>query len=413
MTADITILGAGIVGICTGLSLIERGTSVHLIDRSEPGQATSFGNAGVISPWSIVPQSVPGLWKKIPGWLIDPVGPVALKPSYLPRLAGWGLRFLAQGSEARVRAVSAAMDTLNSDCITLYRHHLNGTGQENLIRDSYYIHAFRNADEARLDTLDNVLRRSAGADVDRVDGPTLRELEPHLAEDFKAAIVIKGQARALSPGQIGTALAEKFKRLGGTIEQSTVRAILPQEDGAWRYITETGEHTAQKLILAMGVWSAELLKPLGIRIPLEAERGYHVNFTDPGISLNNSIMDVDMKFVASSMNDGLRVAGTAEFAGLDAPPNQKRAKGLVKLASRLSPDLNADSYTTWSGQRPSLPDSLPCIGTFDGFPNLVAAFGHSHWGLMMAPKTGRIVADIATDTPMNIDLSPYRPNRFS
>ncbi|WP_299788336.1 FAD-dependent oxidoreductase [uncultured Marivita sp.] len=413
MTTDITILGAGIVGICTGLSLIERGASVRLIDRSEPGQATSFGNAGVISPWSIVPQSVPGLWKKIPGWLIDPLGPVSVKPSYLPRFAGWGLTFLAQGSEARVRAVSAAMDTLNSDCITLYRHHLNGTGQEHLVRDSYYIHAFRNADEARLDTLDNELRRSAGADVERIDGPTLLELEPHLTEDFKAAIVIKGQARALSPGQIGTALAEKFKRLGGTIEQANVRAILPQEDGAWRYVTDTGEHTAQKLIVAMGAWSAELLKPLGIRIPLEAERGYHVNFTDPGISLNNSIMDVDMKFVASSMNDGLRVAGTAEFAGLDAPPNEKRAKGLVKLASRLSPDLNADAYTTWSGQRPSLPDSLPCIGTFDGFPNLIAAFGHSHWGLMMAPKTGRIVADIATNTPMNIDLSPYKPNRFS
>lgn len=105
MTANITILGAGIVGICTGLSLIERGASVRLIDRSEPGQATSFGNAGVISPWSIVPQSVPSLWKKIPGWLIDPLGPVSVKPTYLPRLASWGLRFLAQGKENRVREV--------------------------------------------------------------------------------------------------------------------------------------------------------------------------------------------------------------------------------------------------------------------------------------------------------------------
>lgn len=305
------------------------------------------------------------------------------------------------------------MDTLNRDCITLYRHHLNGTGHEDLVRDSYYIHAFRDPDAASLDTLDNQLRRSAGADVERVDGTTLRQLEPHLSDAFEAAIVIKGQARALSPGRIGAVLAEKFQRLGGTIEQATVRAILPLEDGGWRYVTDTGDHTAEKLVLAMGAWSAELLKPLGIRIPLEAERGYHVNFTEPGISLNNSIMDVDMKFVASSMEDGLRVAGTAEFAGLDAPPNDKRIKGLVKLASKLSPDLNAGAYTTWSGQRPSLPDSLPCIGTFVGFPNLIAAFGHSHWGLMMAPKTGRIVADIATGTAMNIDLSPYAPNRFS
>ncbi|MFP7569453.1 NAD(P)/FAD-dependent oxidoreductase [Marivita sp. S2033] len=412
MERDVTVLGAGIVGICTALSLIERGLNVRLVDRGDPGQATSFGNAGVISPWSIVPQSMPGVWKKIPGWLMDPLGPVSIKPSYLPQLTGWGLRFLAQGKRERVREISAAMDTLNHDCISLYRHHLAGTGHESLIRDSCYIHAFRDGNAARLDSFDNELRRAAGADLERVDGNTLREIEPALSEEFEAAIVIKGQARALAPGRIGEVLFDKFKDLGGVFSSATVHGIQPMEAGGWRYVTDDGEHTASKLVMAMGVWSAELLRPLGIKVPLQSERGYHVTFTEPGITLNNSIMDVDMKFVASSMEDGLRVAGTAEFAGLDSPINEKRLAGLVTLAGKLSPDLNANAFTKWSGQRPSLPDSLPCIGEFDGFPDLIAAFGHSHYGLMMAPKTGRIVAELAAGGRPNIDLSPYRPNRF-
>ena len=412
MTPHVTVLGAGIVGICTGLSLLERGASVRLIDRGDPGQETSFGNAGVISPWSIVPQAMPGVWKKIPGWLIDPLGPVSVRPSYLPRLARWGLRFLAHGTEARVRDISAAMDILNRDCVTLYRHHLRGTGQEDLVRDSYYIHAYREAKGARLETLDNQLRLAAGADLERADAHRLRELEPDLSPEFKSAIVIKGQARALSPGRIGQALSEKFRKMGGEIERATVQSIAPLESGGWRYVTEHGEYTVPKLVLAMGVWSAELLKPLGIRIPLESERGYHVNFTAPGITLNHSIMDVDMKFVASSMQDGVRVAGTAEFGGLDAPASERRSAGLVTLAGRLSPGLNTEAYTTWSGQRPSLPDSLPCLGEIDGFPGLITAFGHSHWGLMMAPKTGQIVADLATGARTNLDLSPFKPNRF-
>ena len=412
MKPDVTVLGAGIVGICTGLSLIERGLRVRLVDRGDPGQATSFGNAGVISPWSIVPQSMPGLWMKIPGWLLDPLGPVSIKPSYLPKLTGWGLKFLAQGREGRVREISAAMDVLNHDCISLYRYHLSGTGHEDLIRDSFYIHAFRDGSQACLDTLDNQLRREVGSELERVNGPELREIEPALTDEFEAAILIKGQARTISPGRVGQVLCDKFRQMGGEVEQATVRRITPLETGEWRYETGQGAFTTPKLVLSMGVWSAELLKPLGIRIPLQSERGYHINFTSPGITLNNSIMDVDMKFVASSMEDGLRVAGTAEFAGLDSPVNQKRAQGLMKLARKLSPDLKSDEYTIWSGQRPSLPDSLPCIGEIDGFPNLVTAFGHSHYGLMMAPKTGRIVADIVSRTLANIDLSPYRPTRF-
>ena len=409
---DVTVLGAGIVGICSALSLAERGLKVRLIDRDAPGQATSFGNAGIISPWSIVPQSMPGLWKKVPGWLLDPLGPVTVKPSYLPRLAHWGLRFLYEGRADRIDHISDAMDLLNRDCVDLFRQHLSGTGHEDLIQDSFYVHAFRNAEGANIESVDYRMRRDKGANIERIDAADLRDLEPALTHDFKAAILIKGQARALSPGRIGTVLADKFRSMGGEILNQTVRAILPAESGGWRYVTDAGQETVPKLVLAMGVWSAELLKPLGIHIPIQSERGYHVSFPNPGVALNNSVMDMDMKFVASLMEDGLRVAGTAEFAGLDAPINQKRLDGLVQLARQLLPDLKSDDYSTWSGQRPSLPDSLPCIGEIDGFPGLITAFGHSHYGLMMAPKTGRLVADIASGLSANHDLTPFLPQRY-
>ena len=198
--------------------------------------------------------------------------------------------------------------------------------------------------------------------------------------------------------------------MGGQVRRMAVQS-LHRTEGEWLCRTDQGDLRAAKLVLAMGVWSARLLRPLGIRIPVEAERGYHVCFTDPGISFTHSVMDAEMKFVASSMSDGLRVAGTAEFAGLDAPINDKRLAGLISLARRISPDLRAEAHTTWSGQRPSLPDSLPCIGEIEGFPGLIAAFGHSHYGLMMAPKTGELVADIATGRAANIDLSSYLATR--
>ncbi len=409
---DVTVLGAGIVGICSALSLAEKGFRVRLVDRDAPGQATSAGNAGIISPWSVVPQSMPGLWKHVPGWLMDPLGPVTIKPTYLPRVALWGLRFLYEGRASRVSEIANAMDLLNRDCVSLFRQHLQGTGHENLVTDSYYVHAFRDPKGGNLDALDYVIRREKGADIERIGADELRREEPALSPDFKSAILIKGQARATSPGRIGAVLAEKFQAMGGEIIRQEVKAILPQEGGGWQYTTDVGSEFTPKLVLAMGVWSAELLKPLGIRIPMQAERGYHVSFCAPGVSLNHSVMDMDMKFVASSMEEGLRVAGTAEFAGLDAPVNEKRLKGLTKLAGRMLPDLNAAEFTTWSGQRPSLPDSLPCIGEIDGFPDLIGAFGHSHYGLMMAPKTGRIVADLIDNTISNTDLSPYRVRRF-
>ena len=408
-----TIIGAGIVGICCALSLIEKGVRVRLIDRDAPGQATSYGNAGVISPWSCVPQSLPGIWKNIPMWLLDPEGPVAIRPSYLLKAAPWALKFLRAGRAHRVAEISAAMAELNRPSIDLYRHHLAGTGHEDLLRDSWYVHAYRTAAQADLDDLAWRLRAKHGAPVEVIGGDELREIEPDLSADYRAAILIKDQARARSPGRLGAVLADKVRRQGGEIARAAVHRLAPREGGGWRLASDLGEIEARQVVLAAGAWSTRLLAPLGLRLPLEPERGYHLEFRDPGVSLNNSVMEVEAKFVASSMEMGLRSAGTAEFAGLDAPPDYRRARIFKRLTKRMLPGLNTEDTAEWMGARPSFPDNLPCIGEIPGRPGLYAAFGHSHYGMSMAPMTGRLVADLATGTAPNLELAPFAVGRFN
>ncbi len=409
---NVTIVGGGIVGICCALSLLEKGAAVRLIERDEPGQGTSFGNAGVISPWSCVPNSLPGIWKNVPRWLLDPEGPVAIRPSYMLRSLPWALKFLRAGQRHRIPAIADAMAALNRPSVDLYRHHLAGSGHEGLLRDSSYVYAYRQAAAANLEDFAWRIRRDHGTPLELIDGNQLREIEPDLSPDFEAAIIVKDQARALSPGRIGAVLADKVQNLGGEIRRASVQRLAPREGGGWHLTTDQGEIEAQQVVVAAGAWSARLLEPLGLRLPLEAERGYHMVFRDPGVSLNHSIMAVDAMFVASSMEMGLRSAGTAEFAGLDAPPDYRRAKVFKRLTKRLVPGLNTEDCEEWMGTRPSFPDSLPCLGEIPGRPGLFAAFGHAHCGLMMAPMTGRVVADLASGATPNIDLAPYGVERF-
>lgn len=411
-TPDVTILGAGVVGICTALSLAERGFRVALIDRNPPAEGASHGNAGSLSPWSCVPQSMPGLWKSVPKWLIDPEGPIAVRLGYAARFLPWAVKFLRAGQEHRLPAIANAMMALTRPTVTLYRHHLEGTGSEDLVRDSVYVHVFRNAADADLSKLAWRLRAERQVPLEVVTGEALCEVEPALSPEYEAAVLIKQQGRALDPGGIGKALAEKAQRFGVELQRCSVEKLVPEADGRWRIETDTGPLAAQRVVVAMGAWSAKLMSGLGIRAPLEAERGYHLIFRDPGVTLNNAIMNVESKFVISSMNAGVRCAGTAEFAGIDAPPDYRRARVFRKLAKRMFPDLNTEDTVEWMGPRPSTPDSVPHLGEVPGFANLYAAYGHGHTGLTMAPKTGEVIAALIAGESPEVDMTPYRIGRF-
>lgn len=410
---EITVLGAGIIGIFCALNLLENGYSVTLIDRDEPGEGASFGNAGVISPWSCVPQCLPGTLSKLPHWLIERDGPVSFRWRDLPTTLPWTLKFLANSTLPKVEAIADSMDAIMAGNIDVYRRFLKQAGRNELLLDSWYVNVFRGEAKADLNDLPWKLRMDRGADIALATGDEIREIEPEISAEYHSAVIIKGQSRAFSPGQICKALARLATDRGAVFRKAEIRKIERGENGGFRLVIPEDSISAQRLVLACGFWSRDLLKSLGISIPVMSERGYHLEFTDPGISLSHSILDVNGKFVASSMQNGIRAAGTAEFARHDAPPNYRRAHILEPQTRRLFPNLNPQSPTRpWMGVRPSTPDSLPVIGTFANLPGLFAAFGHGHYGMGMAPVTGRIIAGLLQGAGDNRDWQSVSPERF-
>ncbi len=410
---NVTVLGAGIVGICIALFLRQRGVSVQLVDREPPGQGCSWGNAGVLSSWSCEPMSRPEIWRSMPRWALDPLGPMALKPRYLPRLVPWLLHFARAGrSVEHIRALSDAMFTLNQSTVELFRKLLAGTGHEDLVRDSDYIIVSRRPGTFNLAALGWRLRREHGAPIETLTGEEVRAVEPALSPEYVCGLRIRTQGRTTNPGRLAKVLAERALAEGVTFRQATVQAVRPDHDSGIRLETDDGILNAARLVIAAGAWSARLARGLGVQIPLEGERGYHMQFADPGIELNNSVNDHDRQFVASSMEEGVRLAGTSEFNGLEAQPDWRRAELLEKLAKKMLPDLNIERGERWMGHRPASPDSVPFIGPVPGHPNVFLACGHGHLGLTGAPMTGQIVAGLLTGERMNVDVTPYRLDRF-
>ncbi len=409
--SPVTVLGAGIVGICCALSLAQRGLSVRLIDRSEPGQATSYGNAGIISPWSFIPMALPGIWKKAPGMMLSAERPLVVRPDFWPRMLGWGSQFLANSSESTVRDLAVAMAYLCTPSVQLFRQHLHGTGHETLLSDSWYVQASRDASKPTLDALEYRIRLERGGDLELITANELHRLEPALSDEFKAAVLIKGQARALSPGKIAQVLTEKAQELGVDVIHFEATSIQQQPQG-WSIQGATESLQANEIILCAGVWSKQLLEPLGVKLPLVAERGYHLEFANAGVTINNSIMDVEAKLVASSMKNGMRLAGAAEFGDAEALPDERRQQLLTRQAKFMFPDLSVEQPAFWMGRRPSFPDSLPVLGPVPGFDGLFAAFGHSHFGLMMAPQTGEVMADFISGQASQEHVAAFSCGRF-
>lgn len=409
----VAVIGAGIVGLCSAHYLLDRGFEVEIFDPLDPGTACSFGNAGVLSAWSCVPLSMPGEWRLAPKWLLDPMGPLSIRWQYLPAVTLWLLKFLRAGDSKRIAALSDAMFVLNNPCVEHYREMLRGTGREDLIRDSAYLHLYRDPKDADADAPAYLLRRNHGASVRVLDAGEIRDIEPAVSADYRAGLLIDNQGRTTNPARLCRVIAENVRRRGGHFLRAKVRALRPRNGDSIELEADAGSRVFDKVVVAAGAWSKSLLDPLGIRIPLESGRGYHVMFANPGFALNNSVTDNDLHFAVSTMETGLRVSGMMEFAGLDAAETPRRYRILTKLAKRMFPDLNENPDERWMGHRPVIPDTLPVIGALSDHPSLLLAFGHGQLGLTGAPMTGRIIAALAAGERPNIDLAPYRAERFA
>ena len=413
MTASVTIIGAGIVGVATALYLQREGRQVTLVDARPPGEYCSFGNAGILSPGSCVPLALPGVQWKVPGYLTDPLGPLTFRWSYLPKAAPWLLRFLAASTPTRVEAIADALRPLLKQTFDAYVPLAKHAGVSDLIRQTGYVVAYEKRTSYVGDRLAWKLRRDRGVIVEELEGNRLQELVPQLTGRYEVGLYLPEQGFVANPGRLVKALAGAFERAGGVLLQRKVLDIDIGPQGPRALLTDGGALPVETLVICAGAHSNEFSARLGDNVPLEAERGYHVTYSDPRATLPMPVFLPEHKFFVTPMEMGLRIAGQSEFAGVDAEPNYARADILAKQMSRLFPHISTADTTKWMGRRPSMPDSLPVIGRSTHFANAYYAFGHGHVGLCGGAPTGRIIADLVAGREPNIDIRPFRANRFS
>jgi glycine/D-amino acid oxidase-like deaminating enzyme len=409
----IIVVGAGVVGLSTALYLQRAGLKVAVVDPLPPAGGTSFGNAGLISPDNAVPIALPGMLRRVPRWLTDPMGPLAVRPAYFPKALPWLLRWIEASRLPRVIAISDAMRALHKDSFACWQELLGPRLFGELIRTSGQVQLWDGASESRGAKIERDLRERHGIRAEVLGADDLRQMYPGIARDVTRGVLVPGNGYTINPARLVRSLGELFREAGGDIVAERALKIIPREGNAgYLLMTNIANRTAQKLVVAAGAWSGELLAPLGIKLPLESERGYHAMLPDHNLRLPIPIGYKSRGFGMAPMEEGLRVAGTVEIAGLQAPPNEERAKILIEHARRLFPELKHGQARLWMGHRPSTPDSLPILGETHRRAGLFLAFGHGHFGMTGGPPSGQLLTRLILGQREKIDPTPYSPSRF-
>jgi D-amino-acid dehydrogenase len=406
------VLGAGVAGLSTALYLQRAGVDVAVIDPLGPAGGASFGNAGLLSPDTAVPIALPGMLRKVPGWLLDPLGPLSVKPSYFPRAFPWLLRWIESGRLNRVMAISDAMRALHKETLTCWKELLGTELYGGLIRPSGQVQVWEGDGDTASAAVERQVRERHGIRADPLTVDDLRQMFPGIAREVTRGLLVPGNGFTVSPQRSVRTLGELFRQEGGALINERAMKLIPQAAGGWMVMTNIANRSTAHVVVAGGAWSRQLLEPLGIKLPLETERGYHAMLFDPEVTPSLPISNKTRAFGVTPMEDGLRVAGTVEIAGLDAPPNEERAKILVGHAKRMFPALKGENVRYWMGFRPSTPDSLPILGPASGHAGLHFVFGHGHFGMTGGPPSGRLVARLITGQAPGIDPAPYSAQRF-
>jgi D-amino-acid dehydrogenase len=406
------VIGAGIVGVCAALYLQRDGHRVTLIDRQGPGEGASKGNAAVIAAESCVPVATPGILRSVPGMLLDPLGPLAIRWRYLPKLAPWLWEFVKASSPRRVEAIAGALRPLLTQAVDSYVPLLRSAGIEEMLRRTGWLCVYESDRKfaAAQDSL--ALQRRHGVKIEVVPFEEIRQFEPSLAPVYRHAVYFPENAYVTDNYRLVQALAESFVRDGGTLLTEEVRDFVLGAHGPTHAVTDKARRPFDAVAIACGAWSKALAVRLGHRPLLETERGYHVTFPNPGVMPRLPIYSGDYSFAVTPLAHGLRFAGTVELGGLAAAPDYARARVLVERGRRMFPQLDEAGGTQWMGFRPSMPDSVPVISGSERHRNAVFAFGHGHIGLTLGAVTGRIVADLVAGRDTGLDMRPYRIDRF-
>jgi glycine/D-amino acid oxidase-like deaminating enzyme len=407
----IAVVGAGVVGLATAVRLRREGYRVSLLDPQEPGSQASSGNAGLIMTAQISPLSSPGLWRKVPGMLRDPEGPLVVRAKHMPRLTPWFMRYLGNSRWSRYEAIAVALAPMVTRSLDSWMALVGPHEGSRLFRRDGLLYVFRHKKNFIAGQKEVEFRRRYGIPGEVIRPEELRQMEPALAPDLAGGVLYPESGHCTDPVTLSAALVSAFRQGGGEVRRIAVTELAPSSQGV-RVVTSEGEMKVDEVVVAAGIWSPRLVKPFGVRAMLAAERGYHLMLTQPDIELRRPVGAGDDKFVITPMTRGIRLAGTAEFAPVDAPPDWRRADMLLGMAQRLFPHIDGEATATkWMGARPSTPDSLPLVGRTPKNQRIICAFGHSHLGLTLGAVTAEIVADLISGRRDN-DIEALKPDRF-
>lgn len=408
------VIGGGIVGVCCALYLQREGYRVTLVDPAAPGDSTAKWSCGQMAISEVIPLSKPGILKKIPSWLLDQKGPLALRPSALPGILPWFLRFVANARHSKIVEIAEAMTTLTEKVYEDYAPLLDDCADKTLLGKRPIIEVFDSPAGVIHERPHLELRKSLGFASEELNEADIADLEPSLAGKFKHGLLFPDWRAVSDTEGFIAALTQSFIDQGGIRVRDQVKRI-DETAGLATGVTLNGGTRlgAQHVVVAAGTGSREFFAQLGVDIPLAGIAGYQVVLPSPGVEILHSVIYADGGFCFSPMTRGLQIGGTIEFAGANAEPNFKRAEMILEKAKRILPELRTSGLEYGVGYRPFLPDTKPVIDRSARLPNVLMAFGHGQLGLTLGATTGRLIADLAAGRPTAQDLTPFSAQRFS
>ena len=404
------VIGAGIVGICTALYLQENGRQVTLIDRMAPGEGTSSGNAGIISVGSVHPEAMPGIWKEIPHMLLQRRAPISLRPAYLPKILPWFAGFLASSSVAKADQSSVGISALSIRALDFLQPLVQKANATAMLQQEGSIYVSETAAQFAAAKRNSAYYDRRGVEYQIIEGGELIELEPSLRPGLAGGVLVHAGGNSVSPLALSQSLFSLFQKQGGGFIQAEVTGFKTEGNRVTAVQTDSDQPCLEVFVTA-GAYSKTLAKQLGSAVLLDTERGYSIQLPTPGIELKRPLLFGARAFAVTSMQDGLRLAGTVEFAGLKAKPNYKRAHVLAEQAAYLFPKLNTEGGEPWMGYRPSMPDTVPVISASPNYANVFFGFGHGHLGLTQAGVTGAMLSALATGDEPPVAVDQFRIDR--
>ena len=408
----VVVIGAGVVGLSAAIAAQARGLAVTVLEREEPAAGASAGNAGAFAFTDILPLASPGILRKAPKWLLDPLGPLSVPPSYALQIAPWMFRFWRACSAGRVAHSTTAQTALMDLSRAELEPFLDRTGTAAMLRKDGNLQVYESQAELDASLPGWKVREEHGIEFRHMDAAAMAEIQPGLAPRFTHGTFTPGWYSIADPKLYTLALADHFRAKGGVIERAEASSLHPVEGGVEIRTADGRTLRAQKIVLAAGAFSHRLARTLGEAIPLETERGYNTTLPLDAFDLRMQVTFGGHGFVVSRLSTGIRVGGAVELGGLKLPPNFKRSQAMLEKARSFLPGLKPAGGVQWMGFRPSLPDSLPAIGRSRATPDVVYAFGHGHLGLTQSAGTARLVADLLTDSRAAIDVASFSPQRF-